>query len=220
MKKGILVGTACILLWAAYHGAKADNRALDAVVEKAHGTPGLPWHEQSTTRDESGLHMRLAQALYKSLRPKHQARCEAEAVTSCQARLTAYAAWIRDAAQKYELDPVLLGGLAIHESGLDPWAVSRVGARSIVQIHDDWKRHRSVRFIRSAEWRTHCRREMGECQAESIMFGAKKLRQYIDKCGRVTRGLQAYNKGRCGPRGKYARHVLALRDRIEGHLAE
>ena len=53
----------------------------------------------------------------------------------CKERISAFAGWIESAAAIYQIDQWILGGMAFHESGLNPFAKGSIGERGILQLH-------------------------------------------------------------------------------------
>jgi len=95
----------------------------------------------------------------------------------------------RQAASK-QLDPALVAGLILQESSFDPQALSRAGARGLMQVMPTTGRHiaraRGVGFQRASlnDPRT------------SLDFGTHYLRQVSDRFdGAVEKVLAAYNAG-------------------------
>ena len=93
-------------------------------------------------------------------------------------------------AAKERLDPPLVAALVCQESTFDPGAVSRVGARGLMQIMTPTgrliARDLGLRFQRAAL----------HDPATSLDFGTHYLRQMLDRFdGRVELALAAYNAG-------------------------
>jgi soluble lytic murein transglycosylase len=89
-----------------------------------------------------------------------------------------------------QLDPALVAALVCQESTFDPGAVSRAGARGLMQIMGATgqllARDLGVRYQRAAL----------HDPATSLDFGTRYLRQMLDRFdGHVERALAAYNAG-------------------------
>ena len=89
-----------------------------------------------------------------------------------------------------QLDPALVAALVCQESTFDPGAVSRAGARGLMQIMGPTgqllARDLGVRYKRAAL----------HDPATSLDFGTRYLRQMLDRFeGHVERALAAYNAG-------------------------
>ena len=137
---------------------------------------------------------------------------EGDAWTRCQRRLDSFAENFHDAGRRHELDPWVLAAMASHESGLNPFAVSRIGARGIAQLHPRGVGFRSP-FVRSPWVRRRCAREVHACQREVVELSAEHLRAWVDRCGDLKRALGGYNRGRCGLT-PYVARVLRVHRRL------
>lgn len=125
----------------------------------------------------------------------------------CYSRIRMFATWINESAQKYTLDPWILAGMAVHESGLNPLAKGKAGEGGIYQLHPRGV-GRNVVYVQSESYRMRCNRQMGACQAEVIERAAQTLRRGLDTCGQKTpSALGYYNSGRCEAT-PYSRRVL------------
>jgi soluble lytic murein transglycosylase-like protein len=95
-------------------------------------------------------------------------------------------------AQRYGLDPVLFSALVEQESGWDPQATSRVGAKGLCQLMDGTARDLGVSNPYDPQ--------------QSLDGGARYLRQMLDRFGGDrAKALAAYN---AGP-GFVSRHTAA-----------
>jgi len=89
---------------------------------------------------------------------------------------------IQQAAQQFQLDPALLKAVAHAESNFSPDAISRAGAKGIMQLTDDTAQDLGVQNVFDP--------------AENIAGGASYLRQMLDRYdGNVVMALAAYNAG-------------------------
>ena len=85
-------------------------------------------------------------------------------------------------AQQYQLDPSLVRSIIATESGFNPRAVSRKGARGLMQLMPDTAARLGVRNLHDAD--------------ENIKGGTKYLRNLLDTFNNdLTLSLAAYNAG-------------------------
>jgi len=94
---------------------------------------------------------------------------------------TPYAAELLAAGSKHDLHPRLLAAVVQVESGFNPWAVSRVGARGLMQLMP-------------AVWLAYGLLEPHDPQG-NLMAGAAHLRKLLDRYGSLELALAAYNAG-------------------------
>lgn len=130
----------------------------------------------------------------------------------CDARLLEFAHYLKDAGDRFELDPWLLAAMAFRESGLNPFAVGTVGERGILQLHPKNPTVKKIRFVRDEWYRTRCKNRIGACQKEVIEHAAHMLASSLRKCGgNMEDALGMYNTGRCGGSHRYAERVFVER---------
>jgi len=128
----------------------------------------------------------------------------------CQERIETLTGYILDTAERYDLNPWLMAGVAFNESRFNPFAVGpTVGSRGIFQINPKTRRGRRIKFIRNERYRKRCKRTPGNCQQEIVNAGGAMLRGFIKKCGGLAAGLSMYNAGRCDLRRKYIKNTTA-----------
>ncbi len=97
-------------------------------------------------------------------------------------RETAYHDYILEAGQRHEVDPALIKAIIMAESNYDPRAVSRQGAKGLMQLMPNTARELGVRDIFDPE--------------HNIDGGVKYFRFLLDECdGQVRLALAAYNAG-------------------------
>ena len=94
----------------------------------------------------------------------------------------AYDRYILSAADRYDMDPAVIKAVIMAESGFNPRAVSRAGARGLMQLMPE-----NVRRLNIDDpfdpW-------------ENIMGGARYFRQMLDRFkGKLSLSLAAYNAG-------------------------
>jgi hypothetical protein len=89
---------------------------------------------------------------------------------------------IQEAASKHRLDPALIRAVMRFESGFQPTAVSRAGARGLMQLMPEVATRFGVRDVFDPR--------------ENIMAGAQYLRELLDlHQGKVDLALASYNAG-------------------------
>jgi soluble lytic murein transglycosylase-like protein len=94
----------------------------------------------------------------------------------------AYDGIIAEAAAAYRLEPALIKSVMSAESGFDPWAVSRAGARGLMQLMPEMARAFGVSDIFDPR--------------ENVMAGARLLRELLDQHhGNVRLAIASYNAG-------------------------
>ena len=121
------------------------------------------------------------------------------------------------AARRYDLDASLIKAVIHAESGFSPSAVSRVGAKGLMQLMDDTASQLGVTDVFDP--------------AQNIDGGARFLSQLLDRYdGDVIRALAAYNAGPTAvdrwqgvpPYGEtqaYVQRVLGLRTKYREWMA-
>lgn len=130
----------------------------------------------------------------------------------CDARLLEFAQYLKDAGDRYDLDPWLLAAMAFRESGLNPFAVGAVGEVGILQLHPKNPRSKGVRFVRDAWYRQRCKKELGACQREVVERAAQLLARSLEKCGgNLESALGMYNSGKCRAKTRYSARVFGER---------
>jgi len=132
----------------------------------------------------------------------------------CRARIATLSRLITEASNRAGVDPFLTAGIAVRESGLNPLAVSPVGARGVVQLNPKY-RGKTVPFVYNERYRSQCARRPGACQREVLDAGLGLYAWAVTRCGGdVEKGLAWYNSGRCDERNGYAASVLRERRRL------
>ena len=132
----------------------------------------------------------------------------------CRARIATLSRLITEASNRAGVDPFLTAAIAVRESGLNPLAVSPVGARGVVQLNPKY-RGKTVPFVYNERYREKCSRRPGACQREVIEAGLGLYEWAVTRCGGdVEKGLAWYNSGHCDKRNGYASSVLRERRRL------
>jgi soluble lytic murein transglycosylase-like protein len=111
----------------------------------------------------------------------------------------------RVASTRVGLDPLLVLAVIAIESSFDPNAVSLAGAEGLMQVvpryHEDTlEEHGGIDAVRDP--------------TINILVGVRILDQYIRRAGSLEAGLQRYNGALSDGSGRYARKVLAERERL------
>lgn len=129
----------------------------------------------------------------------------------CRARIATLSRLITEASNRAGVDPFLTAAIAMRESGLNPLAVSPVGARGVVQLNPKY-RGKTVPFVYNDRYRESCSLRPGACQREVLDAGLGLYNWAVSRCGgHVDKGLAWYNSGRCDKQNGYASSVLRER---------
>ena len=132
----------------------------------------------------------------------------------CRSRIATLSRLITEASNRAGIDPFLTAAIAMRESGLNPLAVSPVGARGVVQLNPKY-RGKTVPFVYNESYREQCSRRPGACQREVLEAGLGLYQWAVSRCGgNVEKGLAWYNSGRCDKQNGYASSVLRERRRL------
>jgi hypothetical protein len=148
-------------------------------------------------------------------KPKQVKHCR-EAPGGCEARVAALAGIFVAAGATWGIDPYLLAGMALKESGLNPWAEGAGKERGVLQLHPARADARKLRFFADPRYRRRCERKADACQVEVVYTGAAILRRAFDQCGKVRCALCLYNTGKPHVDCWYAQRVLQLTAQLKG----
>jgi hypothetical protein len=145
--------------------------------------------------------------------PIHVQHCR-EAQVDCRLRIAALSRLIIEASNRAGVDPFLTAAIGLRESGLNPLAVSPVGARGVIQLNPKY-RGKTVPFVYDERYRAECSARPGACQREVLEAGLALYDWAVDRCGGdVRKGLAWYNSGSCDNQNGYASAVLRERRRL------
>lgn len=110
------------------------------------------------------------------------AEASADKVITSAARRTDFEEIIKEASEKYGVDPKLIKSIIQHESNFNPTAVSHAGAAGLMQLMPLTAKGLGVNNSMDPR--------------QNIMGGTKYIRQMLDKYdGDLTLALAAYNAG-------------------------
>ena len=194
--------------------SKALNRILFAV---AFGAVLLGQAEnwQDASKQEAvspppSVEYAAAPAAAQSLAPGQSEFLELSAYLSQRYRVApdSTGQWVsaaHDAASGLGLDPLLILAVIAVESSFDPMAESSAGAMGLMQVvpryhHDALEEHGGWGALLDP--------------GTNIAVGARILKRYIHAAGSLEAGLQSYNGSRPDASRKYAKKVIAERDRL------
>ena len=154
--------------------------------------------EEIATRVSRTKGVGIAEALYRDLKGERASSAHASGMTIEAYRKTAQPSWaiadtalgrarrfdriVRDAARTHGVDPHLIRAVIAQESGGRPGAVSRRGAKGLMQLMDSTAAALGVRDSMDAR--------------ENILGGTRYLRQLLDRFdGDLKLALASYNAG-------------------------
>jgi len=110
------------------------------------------------------------------------------------------ARWVYIYGERFDLSPELLLGVISVESHFDHFAISKVGARGLMQVMPFWKKKLGSEGDNLFNIETN------------IRYGSAILRMYLDRYGKISSALAAYN-GSLG-RHKYPQKVFKEMDQF------
>lgn len=182
------------------------------------------WHlnqQDEVNKISFAILSRLTYRIDRDGNPVYAPSCSSDHF-GCEQRIQKISEYIVHESSKAGVDPWIVTALIWNETRFNPFAVSHVGTRGVMQLHPRNRRFSSNRFLHREYHRTQCRRSVGNCQAEVIRDGIGLLRDSIERCdGEVASGLTMYNAGRCRVPGlKYPDLVLTQRSIFVSTLTE
>lgn len=137
---------------------------------------------------------------------------------SCEQRIHTLADMVAFESMEQDVDPWLITSVMWNESRWNPFVVSRVGARGVMQLHPLNSRFNDVEFLHSGDWyRTRCKRTIGYCQEQVIHEGVALLKASINRCdNNILGGLNMYASGKCDfPGNRYSNRALVEKQALE-----
>lgn len=102
-------------------------------------------------------------------------------VSGAENKVSKYNGIIRHVSKKYRLNPALIQSVIEAESNGDPAAISRAGAKGLMQLTDTTAAEVGVKDVFNPR--------------QNIEGGARYLRNMIDRFGDIRKALAAYNAG-------------------------
>jgi len=114
------------------------------------------------------------------------------------------------AAQERKLDPLVVLAVAATESGYNPIAESVVGAKGLMQV---------IAKFHPEKLDGHGGEDALFDPATNVRVGAQILHEYLLRYGDLETALQMYAGAMDDPEARYARKVLAERERLKQALA-
>lgn len=210
----LVIGVVFVSAWHSHSeaGPSFDAPLRDAAAEGLDYRAALGEHPSSLALARA-IDARLIVRESRSGKPIHVQHCR-ESEGGCRARIATLARLITEASNRANVDPFLTAAIAMRESGLNPLAVSPVGARGVVQLNPRY-RGKTVPFVYNERYREQCSMRPGACQREVLDAGLGLYKWAVSRCGGdVEKGLAWYNSGRCDKRNGYASSVLSERRRL------
>jgi soluble lytic murein transglycosylase-like protein len=110
------------------------------------------------------------------------------------------------AAQRMQLDPLLVLAVISVESRFNPIAESNMGARGLMQIIPKYHREKLA---------AHGGDEAVLDPESNILVGTQILREYVRRTGSLEAGLQYYNGASWDDSARYTQRVMAERQRLQ-----
>ncbi|MGQ9495569.1 MAG: lytic transglycosylase domain-containing protein [Thermoanaerobaculaceae bacterium] len=132
-------------------------------------------------RVEKVVDATLAQASESQQGPSHNQECSYRFSPEALPEKTPFARELLLVGEKHDLHPRLLAAIVAVESGFNPWAVSRVGARGLMQLMP-------------SVWASFGLLEPHDPRG-NLEAGAGHLRKLLALFGRLDLALAAYNAG-------------------------
>jgi hypothetical protein len=210
----LVIGVVFVGAWHSHSeaGPSLDERAPDVATQSTDYRAALGDHPAALALARA-IDARLTVRESKSGEPIHVQHCRASE-GGCRVRIATLARLITEASNRANVDPFLTAAIAMRESGLNPLAVSPVGARGVVQLNPRY-RGKTVPFVYNARYREQCSTRPGACQREVLDAGLGLYKWALSRCGGdVEQGLAWYNSGRCDKQNGYAASVLSERRRL------
>lgn len=159
--------------------AMGSNRSFSQVLEKQGGTRSTL--EVPASRIGQKLEWENTPAKATDSPSSHRTT-QAEMPKRASGKFHTYRDLIEQSSAKYNVDPNLIAAVIMQESRFNPRAVSRVGAKGLMQLMPGTARALGVTNSFNA--------------AQNVDGGTKYLRQMLDKFGgNVQLALAAYNAG-------------------------
>lgn len=161
---------------------------LEGYLENGNGSSSLPGQNSTSTASlpfSHPLNNAALQHAFSSMQVLTSSNVDGPSLTNVNtsvAKRSDFEDIIKEAAEKYGVDPKLIKSIIQHESNFNPTAVSHAGAAGLMQLMPLTAKGLGV--TNSMDPR------------QNIMGGTKYIRQMLDKYnGNITLALAAYNAG-------------------------
>lgn len=134
-------------------------------------------------------------------------------------RLAAFGRIFDEAGDAYDVPPLLLASVAIHESHLNFRAVGAAGEVSMFQIMPRYKngklsRMGRTRYYQDSAYRSRCHKKIAGCQLLPAKLAACHLVNDKRICGTWLGALSRYNSGSCTAKESYGRKVMGIYEQL------
>ncbi len=165
-----------------YRSMLDDEYARMISKEASLGLSDLILNEiQKSENPESAVHELNRLGANRAMFSQAQFRPNIPTGGNVEQRVARWRNIIEDAAAQYGMDPELITAVVAQESAGEPYAVSRAGARGLMQLMPATARDLNVRNIFNPR--------------ENILAGTRYLRRMLDRFGEVKLALASYNAG-------------------------
>ena len=155
---------------------------------------------------------RLRTGVVRDGQPVYVGACGNDYYFSCEDRIRSIVEMVVRESKILHVDPWVIAAQVWHETRYNPFAVSHLGTRGVMQLHPRNSRFNHVRFLHGSDhFRRQCKRQIGYCQEPVVHEGVLLMRHSMLRCSDSTyQALTMYNSGRCHMRGNtYATTILA-----------
>lgn len=190
------------------------NLSVPAILVKSPQIICTPfWHAQhqdTVYKMQHAVLTRLTLHIEQDGTPIYAGTCASDRF-GCEARIRTIVEYVAQQSEIRRLNPWVVLSVIWHESRFNPYAVSALETRGVMQLHPRNRRFSSNRFLHRPAHRSACRNQPGNCQDEVIQDGSQLLRDSIDRCdGSIEQGLTMYNSGRCRmPGNVYVENIFS-----------
>ena len=120
---------------------------------------------------------------------------------------------IFESATRHHIPVDIFAAMAVHESGLNPFAIGKYSEKGIFQLHPKGP-GRGIQFVRDDVYWERCKRLDSACQKQVIDRAAKELERGLLRCRTLKKALGYYNTGKCDGDAVYVKRILYQRKRL------